>query len=296
MQEAVIIAGLESRHGAEDFERAKAMLTERGVNIIEAHPEPRKKAVVKRVKQAVKSGHKLICVVGGDGAQTAVCGLFAHKDAVLAVIPAGTGNSFAMSLGINDFEGAIDAVVNGKVAKVDLGKAGDIYFANFATVGLTSEIGEETPKGLKRIIGPIAYGVAGIGPMITHKPFRSRVSWKGNKLDLETHQMIIVSGRFYGHQPIAPHATLTDGKLSFFSTSGISHLELVRTYLSLIRGDQLRLPDAHSFAAKKITIKAKPRQLVAVDGSALCKTPITFSIDHRALRVMVPQDFPESKQ
>ncbi|HEY8314815.1 MAG TPA: YegS/Rv2252/BmrU family lipid kinase [Candidatus Baltobacteraceae bacterium] len=293
MQDAVLIAGLESRHGAEVFERAKTLLTERGVRIVEAHPVDHKKAVCKRVRQAIKSGHKLICVAGGDGAQTSVVGYFAHTDAVLGVLPSGTGNSFAMSLGIDDFDMAIDAIVQGKVAQVDLGLADDVYFANFATVGLTAEIGDDTPKGLKRVLGPLAYGVASIAPIVTHKPFRSRVSWKNNKLDLETHQMIVANGRYYGHEPISEDATITDGELAFFATTGTGRMDLMRMYVALARGEQMHLPDAHTFSAKKITIKTKPRQDVSVDGNFLCRTPITFSVARKALNVMVPQNFPE---
>ena len=47
------------------------------------------------------------------------------------MLPLGTANSFARTLGIPlDLTGAIDVLVNGKVANIDLGKINEDYFAN----------------------------------------------------------------------------------------------------------------------------------------------------------------------
>jgi diacylglycerol kinase family enzyme len=144
------------------------------------------------------------------------------------------------------------------------------------------------------VLGPIAYGVAGIGPMLAHKPFTAKVSWKSNVLELETHQIIVVNGRYYGHEPIAPDQTPVNGTLAFFATSGTTRMDIVRTYFALLRGQQADLRDAHTFYAKKITVKTKgTHQPVSIDGDALCDTPITFSVAPKALRVMVPASFPE---
>ncbi|MGZ3503194.1 MAG: diacylglycerol/lipid kinase family protein [Vulcanimicrobiaceae bacterium] len=294
MQEAVLVAGLESRSGAQGFEQAQVLLTQRGIQIVRAYLERDRARVRKRVRKAIKAGHRLICVAGGDGTQTSVVGLFAHTEAVLAVIPAGTGNSFALSLGIpGEVERAVAVIVDGQVAQVDLGKANDTYFANFATIGLASQIGNETPRGLKRILGPLAYAVASTGPILTHRPFRARVRWKDDRIDFQTHQMIVANGRYYGHEAIAPDANISDGKLAFFSTSGTNRIDILQTYLALMRGEQQKLSNAHSFSAKKIRIAAKPKQSVSIDGDYLCDTPVTFSVARRALRVMVPASFPE---
>ena len=210
------------------------------------------------------------------------------------MIPAGTGNSFAHSLGIgSDFERAIEAIVNGKEIKVDLGVVNGTYFANFATIGLASEIGDETPNLLKRITGPVAYGLAGIKPMLMHQAFNCVIKWKRNVLKLETHQIIVANGRYYGHEALTPSATIVDGELTFFATTGTSRLDILRQYTALVRGDQTQMRDAHYFTAKKISIKTDRPELLSIDGCALGKTPAKFSVARKALRVMVPRDFPD---
>jgi YegS/Rv2252/BmrU family lipid kinase len=290
MREAVLIANLDSNKGSEAFAEVSKGLTARGMSIVEAHQVGSHKELKKRVKRAVKSGHELILVAGGDGSQTAAVGPMAHTKAVLGVIPAGTGNSFAQTLGIKTtIADAIETILNGRVSEVDLGIINGEYFANFATIGLSAEIGVETPKLLKKISGGIAYGISAVVPMLTSRPFSAKVSWGQNVLKLETYQMIIANGRYFGNKPVLPDATVTDGRLAFFTTVGPGRLDVLRMYLAFLSGTQTELPDAHYFQTKKLKIETKGRQLIAIDGSDFGYTPAKFSVAPRALRVMVPQ-------
>lgn len=291
MRKAVLIACLNSRHAADYYERSQKLLTDRGFHL-EAHTVKDKKALCKRVRALIRAGHELIIVAGGDGSQTSVVGEFAHRTAVLGVIPAGTGNSFALGLGIGETLGeAIDVIADGKIAHIDLGRVNKTYFANFSTIGLDSQIGNQTSHGLKSLLGPIAYGIAAVGPILTHQPFSARVKWDGNRLKLKTHQVIVANGRDYGHQPISPDASFTDKRLAFFSTSGTGRIDILKTYLALMRGQQQSLRDAQYFSARKIKISTNPRVMIDVDGNQLARTPAKFSVAPAALRVMVPAGF-----
>lgn len=294
MRSVTIICRLSSRHGLAFYQRLAEELPKRGITVTEAHMVRRRKELKKRIRQAVKSGKQYIVVIGGDGTQTAAVSELAHTDSVLAVVPAGTGNSFALSLGINaDVEEALETIATGKEIRVDVGIVNGTYFANFATVGLIAEAANRTSKPLKRIIGPIAYGLAAVAPMFRRRPFELRVKWPGNKLKIVTHQAILASGRYFGWQPLTPHASVRSGDLSFFAAAGESATDVIATNAALLRGEQTELSHAHYFAAKKITIKTKPRQPLNIDGHALGKTPAKFKIAPKALRVLVPQDFRE---
>lgn len=289
MKEAVLITNAHSRNGAEVTAKARELLPQRGISIVEALTAPNGKALLKMVKRAVKSGRRLIVVIGGDGSQTSAVRALAHTKAVLGVLPAGTGNSFALSLGIHSVDEALEAIVSGREARVDLGIANGTYFANFATIGLPSVAADETPRGLKKLLGPIAYGIAGINALRSDPAFRLRVKWKKNRLEFQAHQAIVASGRYYGHEPLVPDARIDDGLLAFFATAAQGQMDIVRTNAALVRGDQTSLPNAQYFQSPAIELDCKPRQLVSVDGKALTKTPVRFEIAHAALRVFVPQ-------
>jgi diacylglycerol kinase (ATP) len=292
MKSATVICRLSSRHGLAYYQRLQEELPKQGVSIVEAHMVRRRKELKKRIREAVRSGAKLIVVIGGDGTQTAAVAELAHCDATLAVVPAGTGNSFAFSLGIqDDIEKAIETIARGRELCIDVGIVNGTYFANFSTVGVIAEAAKETSKPLKRIIGPIAYGIAVITPLLRRKPFKMRVKWPGNDLTIVTHQAIVTSGRYFGWQPITPQAHIRSGDLAFFAAAGHTPADALATNAALLRGEQTHLANAHYFSARKITIKTKPKQDLNIDGHALGKTPATFRIARRALRVLVPKNF-----
>ncbi|MDQ6826748.1 MAG: YegS/Rv2252/BmrU family lipid kinase [Candidatus Eremiobacteraeota bacterium] len=296
MKSAVLIANLNSRNSERDFGKVHDLLSAAGVSIVESHPVRGGKELARTVRGAIRSGHQYIIVGGGDGAQTAVVGEFAHAPAVLGVLPLGTGNSFAQSLGIKpDLRDAVRVLAEGRIAKVDLGMANDAYFANFSVIGLSSIIARNTSRPLKKITGVGSYVLAGIGPLLRHRPFDCTVLWQKQKLRLVTQQIIVANGRFFGSTPVLPNATITDGELAFFATSDANVWGTLRTFVSMGLGKQTTLRNAHYFSAPEIEIKTRPKQPVDVDGSPLCQTPVHFRVAREALRVMVPQDFAQQE-
>lgn len=290
MREVTIVCRTGSRHGLEYYTRLQEQLPKRGVAITEAHMVKNRSDLQKRIRQAAKAGTKFIAVVGGDGSQSAAVAELVHTDSVLAVVPAGTGNSFALSLGIKaDIDHAIETIVNGEDIAIDVGVVNGIYFANTATIGLIAQAASLTPKPLKKIVGPVAYGVAAIVPMLRDKPFEMYVKWPGGDLKIETYQaIVVVSGRYYGWQPLTPESGLDSGNLSFFSAEGKTAADVIAMNAALLRGEQLKLENAHYFSSRKITIKTKPKQQLNIDGHPLNKTPAKFTVAHKALRVLVP--------
>lgn len=288
---------MESRRGRDAVEHVPALLRERGVEVIDVVVASSRREVCRAVKRAVKKKTPIVAVCGGDGTQSAVIEYFVNvKSSVLGVIPAGTGNSFAMGLGLEPtFEAACDAIAFGQERAIDVGRVNDTYFANFITIGLAAQIGQDTPRGLKAVLGPIAYGVAAIKPLLTHEPFRADLRWKKHRLRLETHQIIVANGRLFGHQPLAPDASFDDGRLTVFVREASSRIDLMETYFALMRGDHTNLRGVHLFSTgSKLTIRTKKKAPVATDGDSAGKTPITVRVYPAAARVMVPREVTRS--
>lgn len=288
MRSAVIIAQAHSHSGEKLIEQAGAALRERGVSVDASHLVTGHKAIRKRIKQAVKSEAPIVVLLGGDGTQRIGVAEIAHSKTVLGVVPAGTGNSFAESLGIDAPEQAYDAIAYGRVERVDVGVVNGQRFANFASIGLASVIADHTPRWLKRFMGPVAYGLSAVKPLIHHRPFAASVKWKKNKLTIRTQQIIVANGRMFGHTPITPESTLTDGMLTFYATERTGPVDVMRTYAAFLNDSQTKIPEAHYFRAKKMTIKTSRKALISVDGSPLCNTPAKFSVERNALAVFVP--------
>lgn len=264
-------------------------LLARGLRIAEFHPVPRNDQAEKLAKRAAKAGAPAILVGGGDGTMTHAVNALAHSSSVLGVLPLGTGNSFAQSLGIQpDLDGALDAIAGGHVARVDLGWVNGRYFANFATVGISSTIAASTAHGVKAVLGKLAYVVAAIPQLLRHRAFEAKIRWDDGKLKLCTQDIIVAGGRFFGASPITDDASLTSGKIVLYTTENTSMLGELRTYLAFGRGTQTKLPDAHVINATEFRIEAHPRQAIALDGSPFQRTPAHFRVVPRALRAFVP--------
>jgi diacylglycerol kinase (ATP) len=242
------------------------------------------------VKRAAKAGVETVIVGGGDGTMAHAVDVLAHRETVLGVVPLGTGNSFAQTLAIprGDVDAAIAVIAAGKIASVDLGRVNGTHFANFATIGLSTEIAGATSTSVKGWLGPVAYAIAAVKPILTHRAFRARIRWRTGELVLRTQDIIIANGRYFGSTPVTPDASITDERLNLFTTDDPSRIGALRTYLAIGMHDQTKLPDAHVITATRFTIRTKPRQMIAIDGSLLEKTPARFRVVPRALRVFVP--------
>jgi len=251
------------------------------------------KRLCRRVRRAVRDGAKRLIVGGGDGTMAAAMQYLAHAKTTLGLLPLGTGNSFAQTMQIpHDVEAAVRIIAGGRTARVDLGRVNDTYFANFATIGLAAEIAHETPDDLKARFGPLAYAIASVGPMLRHKAFTVKLRWGHERYESRARQIVVASGRFFGHQPITPEASVVAGKLSVYMDSGTTSFDVAKTYAAMAVGQQTRLGDAFTIETAKITIKTRPRQQISVDGDAAGYTPARFRIAPKALRIFVPDGFP----
>lgn len=288
MPTAALVANTGARQTADELATARAMLEERGVRLSFAHVIDGDKQLRRCLRRLLENGNELVIVAGGDGTMTTAAGELAKSGAVLGVLPMGTGNSFALSLGITDLRSAVDAIAGGRTTTIDLGKVNGTYFANFATIGLSATIARATPNRLKKLLGAAAYVLAGVIPGLRAHPFRCRVRAGKLKLEFQTYQVIVANGRYFGHMPLAPNASLKSGSLLLYSTSDASIPDAAKTYASLLFERQHRLANAHVLEATELRIRTRGKQPLAIDGEVCGTTPARFSVVPGALRVLVP--------
>ncbi len=291
---AVLIGNSGARQTTEAFAKARAMLADRGIEFDGTYLVNDHRDLCRRVRRSVKKGARLVIVGGGDGTMTAAAGALAKSRAVLGVLPLGTGNSFALSLGITDLEVAVEAIATGREVAVDLGSVNGTYFANFATIGLSSTIAEVTPNWLKKIAGAAAYVLAGVAPGLRSRPFLCKVRAQKQEIAFHTFQVIVANGRYFGHTALTPEASLDSGHLTFYSTTDATIVDAAKTYASILLDRQGLLTNAHIIDAKKLRVRTRPSQTLAIDGEVRGHTPARFKVVPGALRVMVPQTTPPS--
>src|SRR5947207_1272409 len=110
-------------------------------------------------KTALRKGRELIVAAGGDGTLNEVINGIGEDlgDACVGLIPLGTGNDFARTLGVpTDVEAAIDLILDGRQRAVDLVRVTSDevrYFVNVSAGGFSGLVDEKLTPEMKKTWG-----------------------------------------------------------------------------------------------------------------------------------------------
>lgn len=182
------------------------------------------------VDEAIADEVDALVAAGGDGTLSAVATALAKRDApgaelpALGLVPLGTANDFAAAAGIpNDVLGAFAIIRDQPAVAIDLLKlqagAEDHWAANLISGGFGTQVTAETGEGMKKLLGGLAYVIAGIGKLGRIEPIQARIhgqdldggefAWDGGFIALG-----IGNGRQAGGgQALCPDALIDDGLL-----------------------------------------------------------------------------------
>ena len=288
-REAVLVVNARSRKGRDQFEEAKTKLEAAGVKLIAAHPVRDPNTLIATMRKAVASGAPMIIVGGGDGSLSCTVDDVVEPDVVFALLPLGTANSFARTLGIPlDLDGAIQTIATGKRRRIDLGVIDGDYFANAAAMGLSPMIGETVPHNLKRYLGMVGYLAWAIWCLIRFRPFRLYIDDGKQKRRVWATEVRIFNGRFHGGVELAEDAEVDSGEIVIQAVTGKSVLRLCWDWFA--RYFKLRGREAmtEEFRGRRLLIDTKPRLKISIDGEVLAKTPATVEVARKAIEVVVP--------
>jgi diacylglycerol kinase (ATP) len=295
---AALIVNTRSRSGERTFFRALDRLQELGVMLGPTYAVRDPVRLPETVRHVLDDGSEygLLILGGGDGSVSSVVDFLAHHDVVLGLLPLGTANDFARTLGIpSDIEGACQTIAGGKVVDVDLGLAGDNYYVNVASVGLGVEATRALSPWMKKSTGPLAYPVAAIKAFLNHQPFTARLTFPdGDHEPVEYERLLQVAvgnGRFYGGgMVVAPESGIDDRRLDIYAIELGRRRDLIGIARYLRSGDFIREEGVSHFRTERVRLETGPDLPTNIDGEVVTCTPQNFSVDHNALKVLVPQE------
>jgi YegS/Rv2252/BmrU family lipid kinase len=288
---AVLVVGAGARRGQRLFLAARQLLEDRGIRLVGEHLVDSPEEAAERVRSAVYNDVPLVIVGGGDGTIRAVLPAVARRGVVLGILPLGTANNFARSVGVPmNLVGAVDAIADGKEVMVDLGLINGEFFANNISIGYSPAIASATPRGVKRWLGALAYVFYEAGFIFRQRLFCCTVSTDAGTTRFLTRHIMAVNGAHYGTRPLAPDARLDDGLLDLFALASLSRYQGFRFWFRFFLGRHLHDPELRRFRVKRATISADPPRTVIVDGERGTTTPVEVAVASGALRVMAPRE------
>lgn len=290
-KEAVLVVNAHSRKGQNLFAQARQKLEAAGIRLIAAHGVEEPEQLALTVRQAVENGAPMVIVGGGDGSMSGTVDELVGRECVFGVLPLGTANSFARTLGLPlDLDGAVQAIATGRRRRVDLGMIDRDYFVNAASMGLSPMIGQTVPHKLKRYLGRIGYLIWAVKCSVGFRPFRLTIDDGVKEHRLWSTEVRILNGPYHGGVELSDNADVDTGEIVIQAVVGRSKPHLAWDWYA--KFVKLRDRDAltQEFHGASFRIDARPRQRISIDGEVLARTPATVKIAPGAIDVAVPRE------
>jgi diacylglycerol kinase (ATP) len=284
---AALFINTHARRGAKQFDQAVASLKNAGITPGRTVAVDDPDTLLPNIRAAIAAGFRTIIVGGGDGTLSGVMEPFAKQPITLGILPLGTGNDLARTLGISlDLDGAARVIADGQIAQIDLGCANGKLFINTLSMGVSDDVARAATRRLKRALGFFAYGVAALKVVPFHHDFRVHIEAAEKVSDVMTHQLVVANGTYVGeHIKAGPDASNNDGRLVVFTLEGRSRYQLIRGAWSVAVGRHATDPKNHYFETTRLTIRTEPPQAITLDGEHGGETPAEITVIPKALRV-----------
>ena len=238
-----------------------------------------------------------VFTLGGDGTAMEVVGALAHGDTPVGILPGGTGNLVARTLGVPlGVRDAVASLLHGDVARIDLGVVeaegqAPRRFAFAAGVGIDARMIEETPARWKRRLGVLAYGLTAARALVARDRFAVRVVVDGGEeLRRDAAAVMIVNfGAVLGDLfHFGPGIRADDGLLDLCLFSPETVRDAVRVTWRLLRKDFRDDRCVLYRAAREFRIETAPLRAAQADGELLGRTPLVARVDPLAATLLVP--------
>ncbi len=243
-------------------------------------------------REASEAGVELIVSAGGDGTLNEVVNGIARAGCVsaLALVPLGTGNDFARTLGVpNDIDTAVAQIGNAQIRAIDLVRVTSDevrYFVNVSSGGFSGVVDEKLTPEMKRAWGPLAYLRSAAAAFSELRGYTTKVALDDQPpTENDLYNVVIANGRYVaGGIPIAPEADISDGLLDVVLIPERGPADLAILAAQILVGKHLGSDAVIFKRAKKIAINSRPGMWFNVDGELIGNEPAVFELLPQALR------------
>ena len=253
--------------------------------------------------EAARSGCEAVFVAGGDGSVGAVASALIGSETALGVLPAGTSNVWAHDMGLETpawsrwqaLEHAATRLAQGQIREVDVGICNGRPFLLWTGIGLDGQMtGSLEPLGrFGKSMAVPQYVTRGVWNVRDWESIPLRVEalgrcWEDDYLVVIASNICSYAGGIFC---LTPDAKVDDGLIDFWLIGGNSLRDAIVRVYQVLRGKHLDEPRVVHFQAAEATIEGEGLLPMQCDGEpGKIRPPLNFSVQSRALRVLVPHD------
>jgi YegS/Rv2252/BmrU family lipid kinase len=277
-----------SRRGASLASTAARLLEQQGLQVEAGNAASREE--VGSLIEGAADGVDAVVVGGGDGSINAVLPALLRTGLPLGVLPLGTANDFARTLGLPvDLASAVRVIAEGATCGVDVGVVNGHPFLNVASLGLSTDLAQRLTGVGKRRWGRLSYAAAALAVLARARPFRAVIVAGGQAVRVQTYQIAVGNGRYYGGGlPVRHDASIGDGRLDLYSLEFKAVGSLLLAGLAFRRGRQGAWREVRELQCTRFQVRTRRPRPVNLDGELLTLTPARFDLLPQALAVYAP--------
>ena len=285
---AAMVVNAKSRKGQALFEQARDIVRDFPFPV-ECYAVEDPEKLDETVLAALAKKPDILILGGGDGTQSGLVDHLVDTNTALGVLPLGTANSFARTLGIPlDLPGALDVIRQGNLKRIDLGMIDKDYFANCAAMGISPQIAETVPHSLKKYLGRVGYLGWAAWQYVKFRPFTLIIDDGSDVTRMRVVEVRISNGRFHGGTELIEDAEVDSGELIVQAVRGGVKRNLIWSWFASATKLEARHATLMHFTGKKLKIDTVPRLPISIDGEVLAHTPVTARVAAGVIEVAVP--------
>ena len=285
---ALVVINRSSRSGETAAEAVLAALGAAGVAVREERCD--KAGQLGALIRAAAPEVGCVVVGGGDGTLSACLPGLMATGLPLGIMPLGTANDLARTLGIPDDPAAAAGIVAaGRRKRIDVGEANGRPFFNVASIGLGVDLTRALTRDAKKRWGVLGYAVAGLRTLGRMRSFTVMIQEGETFYRGRTVHLAIGNGRHYGGgMTVSEDAAIDDGRLSVYSLEVHSIWRLLMLLPAMRQGRQGRWQQVHTLSGVDIMVRTRRPRSVDADGEITTQTPTRFRVLPGAVEVFVP--------
>ncbi|MEE1621419.1 diacylglycerol/lipid kinase family protein [Zafaria sp. Z1313] len=251
---------------------------------------------------ALAAGCTLVVAAGGDGTVREVAEVLAGKDAVMGLLPLGTGNLLARNLDfdVEDLPAAVATALGGAPRDIDAvaitlegadGSLEEHVFLVIAGIGFDADIMNDTNAELKAKVGHMAYAEAAM----RHLPGQRstvQISLDGGPLQSRKVRSVMIAncGKLQGGVELVPDARVDDGLLDVVVMSPRSVAGWLWIAAKTALRSRRRIPIVDYYQARAVRIVLPEPIGSQLDGDTTGEVvALQAQVRPKALRIRVPQ-------
>ncbi len=241
---------------------------------------------INKIDLAILQKPSIIAICGGDGSISSAAKKIINTQILLGIIPSGSGNGFANSLGITNIKLACIALIKCKHITVDTLSINEKICINVSGVGFDAHVSSLFAKETKR--GFFKY-LKIVLREFRQKDYKVSIQAEGQKIEKNVLFLSIANSNQWGNQiKINPNANMQDGKFEIIALEQISFWEIFKFIYYLLTNKAHTYPKVTFISTKNAIIEVVDAPL-HIDGEYMgnINKLLTVKMFEKKLNVIV---------